>query len=184
MSNASDFIIENGVLTKYVGPGGDVTVPEGVTAIKDDVFEWNLNLTGIVLPDSVTKIGTGAFYGCANLKNVELPGKLRTIGQAAFSDCKALQHVMIPKSVKTIGEHAFSCCGLVRLEILAEKVKVEPWAFNCYQAPNSIHISDALAAQLGVKEIKLIFDMAFPSLIEPILGALAEPRGNCRGCHS
>ena len=86
MSNASDFIIENGVLKKYVGPGGDVTVPEGVTAIKDNVFEGNLNLTGIVLPDSVTKIGTSAFYGCANLKNVELPGKLRTIGQAAFTD--------------------------------------------------------------------------------------------------
>lgn len=93
MSSASDFIIENGVLTKYVGPGGDVTVPEGVTAIKDDVFEWNLNLPGIVFPDSVTKIGTGAFYGCSNLKNVELPSKLRMIGQAAFSDCKALQQV-------------------------------------------------------------------------------------------
>ena len=39
MSNASDFIIKNGVLTEYVGPGGDVTVPEGVTAIKDDAFE-------------------------------------------------------------------------------------------------------------------------------------------------
>ena len=29
MSNASDFIIENGVLKKYVGPGGDVVIPEG-----------------------------------------------------------------------------------------------------------------------------------------------------------
>ena len=174
MSNASDFIIENGVLKKYVGPGGDVTVPEGVTAIKDNVFEGNLNLTGIVLSDSVTKIGTGAFYGCANLKNVELPGKLRTIGQAAFTDCKALQHAMIPKSVKTIGAHAFSRCGLVRLEILAEKVKIGPWAFDCYQAPNLIHISDALAAQLGVKEIKFIFDMAFPSLIEHILNGTAD----------
>jgi hypothetical protein len=27
MSNASDFIVENGVLTKYVGPGGDVVIP-------------------------------------------------------------------------------------------------------------------------------------------------------------
>ena len=35
MSNASDFIIENGVLKKYVGPGGDVTIPEGVTSIGD-----------------------------------------------------------------------------------------------------------------------------------------------------
>ena len=29
MSSASDFVIENGVLKKYVGPGGDVVIPEG-----------------------------------------------------------------------------------------------------------------------------------------------------------
>ena len=31
MSNASDFIIENGILTKYNGAGGDITIPDGVT---------------------------------------------------------------------------------------------------------------------------------------------------------
>lgn len=39
MSNASDFIIKNGVLTEYVGPGGDVTVPEGVKSIGTGAFE-------------------------------------------------------------------------------------------------------------------------------------------------
>ena len=43
MSNASDFVIENGVLKKYVGSGGDVVIPEEVTAI-----------------------GNGAFSGCKN----------------------------------------------------------------------------------------------------------------------
>ena len=38
MSNASDFIIENGVLRKYVGPGGDVVIPEGVTEIGIKAF--------------------------------------------------------------------------------------------------------------------------------------------------
>ena len=33
MSSASDFVIENGVLTEYKGPGGDVVIPEGVTSI-------------------------------------------------------------------------------------------------------------------------------------------------------
>ena len=32
MENMQDFVIENGVLEKYKGPGGDVTIPEGVTA--------------------------------------------------------------------------------------------------------------------------------------------------------
>lgn len=30
MSNASDFIVKDGVLTKYIGSGGDVIVPETV----------------------------------------------------------------------------------------------------------------------------------------------------------
>ena len=38
MSNASDFIIENGVLTKYVGPGGDVVIPDGVVEIGASAF--------------------------------------------------------------------------------------------------------------------------------------------------
>ena len=38
MSNASDFIIENGVLTKYVGPGGDVVIPSGVSTIGKKAF--------------------------------------------------------------------------------------------------------------------------------------------------
>ena len=38
MSNANDFVIENGVLKKYVGPGGDVVVPKGVTVIGEEAF--------------------------------------------------------------------------------------------------------------------------------------------------
>ena len=33
MENMQDFVIENGVLEKYKGPGGDVAIPEGVTEI-------------------------------------------------------------------------------------------------------------------------------------------------------
>ncbi len=34
----SDFQIEDGVLVKYLGDGGDVIVPDGVTKIGDDCF--------------------------------------------------------------------------------------------------------------------------------------------------
>ena len=46
------FQIQNGVLTKYTGPGGDVTIPEGVK-----------------------EISGYAFYGCANLTSVTDPGE-------------------------------------------------------------------------------------------------------------
>ena len=38
MSNAKEFFIENGVLKKYKGSGGDVTIPDGVTSIGENAF--------------------------------------------------------------------------------------------------------------------------------------------------
>ena len=34
----SNFVIENGVLKKYKGKGGNVTIPEGVQSIGSGVF--------------------------------------------------------------------------------------------------------------------------------------------------
>ena len=39
MSSANDFVIVKGVLTEYLGSGGDVVIPEGVTEIKSDAFQ-------------------------------------------------------------------------------------------------------------------------------------------------
>ena len=54
MSNPSDFVIENGVLKKYVGPGGNVVIPEGVTRISFGAFDSCGALTGVAIPEGVT----------------------------------------------------------------------------------------------------------------------------------
>ena len=71
MSNASDFVIENGVLKRYVGSGGDVVIPDGVTSIGFWTFRGCTNLTSITVPESVTIINSFAFDSCINLTNVE-----------------------------------------------------------------------------------------------------------------
>lgn len=50
----SDFTIENGVLKKYNGSGGSVTIPHGVTAIGDYAFERRNTVTSVILPSSLT----------------------------------------------------------------------------------------------------------------------------------
>jgi hypothetical protein len=59
MENMQDFVIENGVLEKYKGPGGDVTIPEGVKEIGLWAFEVCANLTSVTIPEGVTEIGGG-----------------------------------------------------------------------------------------------------------------------------
>ena len=64
MSGNQDFVIENGVLRDYKGPGGDVTIPEGVTEIERWAFDGCTGLTSVTIPEGVTEIGYSAFYGC------------------------------------------------------------------------------------------------------------------------
>ncbi len=86
----SDFVIEDGVLTEYNGPGGDVVIPEGVTGIGFRAFYECTSLTSVTIPDSVISIGGSAFRGCANLTSLYIPGSVTSVGMDAFSGCTGL----------------------------------------------------------------------------------------------
>ena len=78
MEKPDDFCIKDGELIKYSGPGGDVTIPEGVTMIRAMAFEYCYDLTGVKLPESLEEIGYEAFSGCKNLAKINFPEKLKT----------------------------------------------------------------------------------------------------------
>ena len=106
-----DFEIENGVLTKYNGAGGDVVIPDGVTSIGDSAFENCSSLTSITIPDSVTSIDNYAFFNCSNLTSVIIPDSVTSIGDYAFYKCSSLTSITIPDSVTSIGNRAFENCS-------------------------------------------------------------------------
>ena len=54
MSSNNDFEVENGVLVKYTGAGGDVVIPDRVTGIGDRAFSQCKSLTSVTIPDGVT----------------------------------------------------------------------------------------------------------------------------------
>ena len=110
MSNPSDFIIENGVLKKYVGLGGDVVIPDHVTGIEFGAFYCNSSISSVVFPSGLKEIEREAFNSCTQLESITLPESLQMIGAHAFAST-ALQEVIIPKSVKSIGDGAFSWIG-------------------------------------------------------------------------
>lgn len=86
MSGNPDFVIENGILEKYKGPGGDVTIPAGVMVIGLGSFKGCTGLTSVTIPESVTIIEGCAFEECTRLTSVTIPQSVIEIGVRAFSD--------------------------------------------------------------------------------------------------
>lgn len=109
MSDACDFIIENGILKEYVGDSEVVIVPEEVVRIGDRAFSDREDITDVELPDGVTSIGNDAFYGCASLSGINMPEGLTCIGNNAFWGCESLE-ATIPDHVTNIGCGAFCGC--------------------------------------------------------------------------
>lgn len=94
METDKEFVIEDGVLIRYRGPGGHVVIPEGVTVIGDSAFWDCATLTGVTIPNSVTRIEGLAFIGCTALTGVTIPAGVDFIGQA-FDGCTALTEISV-----------------------------------------------------------------------------------------
>ena len=105
-----DFQIEDGVLTAYLGAGGEVTIPEEVTAVADYAFANNVAVTKVTFSGETASIGAHAFDGCTGLTEVVFHEGLAVIGDYAFEGCTALASLALPAGLETIGTYAFSGC--------------------------------------------------------------------------
>lgn len=145
-----------------------ICIPDYVTAIGDQAFIFNENMTqvtfapnsqcktigtyafqscaslqSIAIPKSMETIAQTAFYMCSSLKNVtfEPNACLTTIGGGAFSDCYALETITIPASVATIGDAAFSGCTSlqnIHFEKDSQLANIASYAFSTCTALKEI----------------------------------------------
>ena len=140
----SDFQIENGVLVKYTGKGGDVVIPDGVTSIGNEAFYACRGLTSVTIPDGVMSIEDDAFRYCENLTSVTISDSVTSIGDRAFSSCSSLSSVTIPDSVTSIGDGAFSGC-----DDLADDsglVIIRNVLHHCKESMTSVTIPDGVTS--------------------------------------
>ena len=166
MSNASDFIVENGVLKKYVGPGGDVIVPDGVTSIGLDAFRLCKTLGKVQLPESITwignfaffgssvtainfplgvEIGNAAFEGCASLEEIILPEGMDVLSAGAFTDCSGLKSIIFPHSLSTLENVVFNGCSKLKDLVLPENtVEIGVQCFDRCSALERIVLPESL----------------------------------------
>ena len=130
MSNTNDFVINNGVLKKYLESDTEVIIPYGVKSIGNGAFHGCTSLTSITIPDGVTSIRNDAFFNCSGLTSVTIPASVKSIGECAFSGCTSLTDVTISNGVTSIGGMAFcSCSSLTSITIPDSIKRIEDSAF-------------------------------------------------------
>lgn len=112
----------NLVLEKYLGDGGNVIIPDGVTSIGDRAFELCRNLSSVTIPQSVISIGRGAFNCCKNLISIEIMEGLTSVGSGAFEDCTNLKEAQLPQGVITLGSDVFKGCDNLTSIVIPEGV--------------------------------------------------------------
>ena len=139
-SPRKDFVIENGVLTSYVGNGGDVVLPTNVEVIGPKAFYHNQSVRSVVLQEGVKVIQDEAFYLCKALTYVKLPSTLTRVGQSAFYACKALETVDLKNGTTCIDFYAFGRCSSLKQITIPRSLKtIKDKAFtDCESLPRSI----------------------------------------------
>ena len=143
----ADFQIENGVLVKYTGAGGDVVVPEGVTSIGDFAFSECESVVSVVLPEGLTSIGSYAFLDCDNLEHIAIPQSVTFIGSGAFKSCYSLEAVTLPKHIAAISDDTFlACINLANISIPESITSIGSKAFCGCGKFTSITIPEGVTA--------------------------------------
>lgn len=92
-----------------------------VTAVADNAFKGNKNVTKVTIPKNVTTIGKNAFSGCAKLKTVTVGSDVTTVGANAFKGCKELTKVTLPENTTKIGANAFNGCKKLKTITIKSK---------------------------------------------------------------
>ncbi len=100
----------NGVLVRYNIYDGmtQVSIPDSVKAIGNQVFMGDKSLERVYIPGSVKVIGEKAFYGCDHLLEINVQDGTETIKDSAFAMCTGMSRAILPASLRNMGNGVFA----------------------------------------------------------------------------
>ncbi len=136
--NAGESLTED--QQQFIDSALNVTIPEGIQAIKDGLFVEKENkdqvnktltiygldsieeddfkgakyLTSVIsYSNTLSSIAKNAFDGCEKLATVEINGNTQSIGDYAFKDCVALKDVSLSGTISSLGNIPFTGCEIL-----------------------------------------------------------------------
>ncbi|MDR0304192.1 MAG: leucine-rich repeat protein [Chitinispirillales bacterium] len=86
------------------------TVPASVTGFSDGAFEWNKNLTEVILHDGIKSLAWTMFESSA-INNLIVPASVTSISNSAFLGCENLTTITFLGSSCSINSNAFGPAG-------------------------------------------------------------------------
>lgn len=148
-----------------------VTLPEGLTEIKELAFYNMSNFTSITIPNTVTRIGSRAFFGLANLESVifapggdaplVLEGGYNThatgasdnlTGDGMFASCPKLTAIELPARLVEIGAFLFQGSSITSVFVPAGVTTLGVGAFAKAEKLTSV----TFAENSEIKEIPIV----------------------------
>ena len=131
-----------------------INIPSSLRKLGNNCFDENrwLSVNPLIIPEGVTEIPTQCFQFCYKLKKVVLPSTIKTIGILAFFDSLVddmnfpedldsigylsmhgarLTEVVLPKTIKKIGFEAFGSNSKLKRVVLPEGLTEIPDKFCC-----------------------------------------------------
>ncbi len=107
----------------------EVYLPDTMTRIADETFEWFDYLRKVVLPTDGIILGKSVFESADRLKVVE--GRIIEMGESAFKGTGMLESIELSEGMTTIPDYAFQgCYSLTSIDIPSTVTEIGRGAFE------------------------------------------------------
>ena len=91
IADKEGFVIEDGVLIRYVGDAKEITIPSNVKRM-GKLCMWGENLRKVTIPGTVKVIESAAFHDELYFRYIYIEEGVKEIGAGAFPDFLIYQH--------------------------------------------------------------------------------------------
>ena len=88
----------------------DIVIPETVTEIWQSAF-YNTKIKNVTLPEGLNDMKNEVFSNCYWLENANIPASVGGIPDYTFYECNNLRTFTIPEGITWIGSYAFTNCS-------------------------------------------------------------------------